>query len=88
MSKIIIESHNAAPDQNSTWSGEVALPAGSTPEEKCERVFRDFNRVTEEDCERLDRIGYDLPSLSVNDTITFVDGSTYRVLPIGFERVR
>jgi len=49
-----------------------------------DNVFRAFNRVTQADCETLDRLGYDLPSLSVGDIVT-LNGETKQVTGNGFE---
>lgn len=54
------------------------------------KIFRNFNRVDQLDCDRLERIGYDLPSLSVGDNITFVEGddyAVYRVESVGFKEI-
>lgn len=69
-----------------TWRGDV-------PDEKVlrqsveatnDRLFRFFNRVDDEDGERLEQMGYRLPSLTMGDYIAW-GGRTYRVLMVGFE---
>lgn len=62
-----------------TWEGKCSTTNLDT-------LFRTFNRVDDEDYDRLDRIGYKLPSLSVGDLIT-VDGVTSRVDSLGFTKV-
>lgn len=65
------------------WSGDVPLqPSPGLNEE----LFRFFNRVDEADADRLDAIGYRLPSLSVGDTVSY-DGRTFRVEGLGFAEV-
>lgn len=49
-----------------------------------EALFRFFNRVDEGDNERLERIGYRLPSLSVGDLLHW-GGKTHRVEGVGFD---
>lgn len=60
-----------------TWQGEL------DDLRDLEDAFRYFNRVDEADCERLERIGYKLPSLSVGDIVT-VDGNPHVVASMGF----
>jgi hypothetical protein len=50
-----------------TWSGELELPAA--PDAALERVYRLLNRVSGGDAQRLEAIGYRLPSLSVGDIV-------------------
>lgn len=93
-SKIAQEANVAAhkdaalpPYPSTTWTGEAAwTDEPRKVEDRLTSLFRMFNRVTEEDCDRLDDLGYELPSLSVGDQIE-MDGATYEVKPIGFERV-
>lgn len=59
-----------------TWTGEA-------PVTTAEGAFRYFNRVDEVDGIRLERIGYDLPSMSVGDIVT-LDGRSYRCESMGF----
>lgn len=62
-----------------TWTGEVEA-------RDLEDIFRIFNRVDDEDCERLDEIGYHLPSLSVGDVVSY-DG-TYKIVAFaGFKDI-
>lgn len=81
MTTITIWSHWA----NETWEGDLDLD-GLTVREALAGVFRAFNRVDDADCERLLALGYDLPSLSVGDTVT-VDGVRWRRAVVGWERV-
>lgn len=60
-----------------TWEGDL------DQDMNLEEIFRFFNRVEYGDGERLDEIGYDLPSLSVGDYVT-KNGKRYRVEPVGF----
>jgi hypothetical protein len=60
-----------------TWEGILA------DDLNLEEIFRFFNRVGYGDAGRLDKIGYDLPSLSVGDYVT-KNGKRYRVEPVGF----
>jgi hypothetical protein len=48
-----------------TWQGTI----GGEDEPDLELIFRAFNRVDEGDAERLEAIGYRLPSLSVGDIV-------------------
>jgi hypothetical protein len=82
--------------EGASWSGEIPEPA-DTPailaasrangvyEAALEYVFRFFNRVDEGDSERMAEVGYDLPSLSVGDVVTFADGSRWQCAPMGWE---
>lgn len=70
------------PYETTTWEGEVE--DGTT----LEGIFRAFNRVEEADAERLARLAYRLPSLSVGDTVTLLDtGKAYEVASMGFTEV-
>lgn len=73
------------------WTGTVEQtgidPEGLDATELLESIFRKFNRVTEEDCELLDRLGYQLPSMSVGDEI-LLDGVPYLCAPSGWQEVR
>ena len=70
------------------WEGSLDLELGNdaNTEQKLDRLFRLFNRVTDEDAERLEKIGFRQPSMSVGDVVE-VDGQRYEVAPIGFKRV-
>jgi hypothetical protein len=78
------------------WHGlvpiEYATPRDGSPVEASnadavnEALFRTFNRVTDEDTERLEALEYRLPSLSPGDLITW-EKHAYRVLALGFERL-
>jgi hypothetical protein len=64
----------------------MTQPPRMTHEAINEALFRYFNRVDDEDSERLHQIGFELPSLSVGDLIHW--GSvTYRVAGSGFEKI-
>jgi hypothetical protein len=74
------------------WHGDVELPEGEglRPREEwpdeaiCEYLFRYFNRVEEEDSDRLNDADFRLPSLSVGDLIHW-GKKTWRVDGSGFE---
>jgi hypothetical protein len=78
--------------KDQTWAGrvEIAFPPSesnvTTPEAVNERIFDLFNVKDEEDIEFLKSIGYDLPSLSVGDVVTWGDRS-WRVATVGFKDV-
>lgn len=87
-------SYGPRPYNSTTWQGWVDLPENETDAEQLERIFRLFNRVTEEDVERLAAQGYELPSLSVGDQVTLSDPSAstysvraYQVAGTGFDRI-
>jgi hypothetical protein len=65
------------PARNEVWQGLV-------PQMDLEGIFRFFNRVEPGDGERLEALGYDLPSLSTGDLVT-VGGKRWRVASVGFE---
>lgn len=72
------------PARNEVWQGLVPdAELGGT----MEGVFRFFNRVEEGDADRLERLGYDLPSLSTDDIVT-ADGKSWKVEPVGFSEVK
>lgn len=74
-----------------TWTGEVdlaahdSMPNDPTTEQKLERAFRFFNRVTEADERRLEEIGYRLPSMSAGDRV-ILNGEIWWCAAIGFKR--
>jgi hypothetical protein len=51
-----------------------------------EQLFRFFNRVDEPDVDRLEALGFDLPSLSVGDLLHW-GSKTWRVAGAGFEQI-
>jgi hypothetical protein len=66
--------------RNETWEGTVAT-------DDLEEIFRFFNRVEEGDGERLAEIGFDLPSMSSGDVVTFLDtGEQWICKPMGWEK--
>lgn len=74
-----------------TWRGtvffdQIGCNESSSEQEILNGLWRFFNRVDGEDAEILDKIGYELPSLSVGDFITW-DGNTYRVAGRGFDKI-
>jgi hypothetical protein len=73
------------------WEGTVELPAASEGEAALDQIFRLFNRVSQEDADRLERWGYFLPSLSVGDIVGIKrDGEIFdlwRVVSAGFEPI-
>jgi hypothetical protein len=86
MAEITIRSVMAerAEREETTWSGTLELTG--TLDDRLNQIFRAFNRVDYGDGERLEALGYRLPSLSVGDEVT-IDGATFRVEPVGFERI-
>lgn len=73
--------------KDETWEGEVPDPELEHSEAAVlEYLFRFFNRVDEGDAVRLELLGYRLPSLSVDDTVT-TGGRTFRVAMMGFDEV-
>jgi hypothetical protein len=87
--RITIESTNARETEEHipSWSGLVNFSSedlGTILEE----TFRRFNRVSQEDVDYLDAIGYELPSLSVGDMVTVRTARegllTYIVCPAGY----
>lgn len=73
--------HNVALD---VAAGHTAREAGAT----CglESIFRLFNRVNFEDTQRLEQMGYELPSLSGGDFVQ-VDGQWWLCASSGWKRV-
>lgn len=65
-----------------TWEGYVP----DTEAGNLEQIFRFFNRVDFGDGERLEEIGYTLPSLSVGDVVEW-HGKRYRVEPVGWVEI-
>lgn len=55
----------------------------------CETIYRRFNRVTEEDCKRLEELGFEGHSLSVSDIVVFAheENKLHYVDAFGFETV-
>ena len=53
-----------------TWHGDLDLSLASSDEGRLELVYRLLNRVDESDHERLEAMGYMLPSLSMGDFVT------------------
>src|SRR5688572_26158718 len=54
---------------------------------KAQALYRYFNRVNQDDTERLESVGYRYPSLSVGDLLCWWEGETvrcYTVASIGF----
>jgi hypothetical protein len=77
---IIITSHW----EGGRWSGTIELPDDARP---LEYIFRFFNRIEDGDADRLDAIGYRLPSLSVGDVVE-IAGERWRCAMLGWERLR
>jgi hypothetical protein len=72
--------------QGGEWTGELdGVRDGAPVGEVLEYVFRWFNAVDEGDRERMLAVGYDLPSLSVGDVVTFADGTRWQCSPLGWE---
>ena len=84
-----------------TWRGEIPnelLGHGNAGQNTLEQIFRLLNRVEQDDTDRMQRWGYELPSLSVGDFVTLhLNGTgiagpitepiTFRVKSTGFEQV-
>lgn len=81
-----------------TWRGDLDLDRNLSPEANLEVVFRAFNRVDQNDHERMAELGYLLPSLSVGDYVTLhLDGTgpqgpiteprTWHCRSMGFEEI-
>lgn len=77
------------------WVGEITEkdlsevaghPVDLDPASVNEALFRYFNRVDEADNDRLEDIGYTLPSLSVGDLVHW-GGLTYRIAGVGFDQI-
>lgn len=79
--------------ESSSWTGEIDL----ADDEKlslrdiekyglAEACFSYFNRVAKSDVDRLEEIGFELPSLSVGDVLE-IDGRRFEVRPVGFHEI-
>jgi hypothetical protein len=79
MLNVRIESHWRG---GQAWAGQIPDP----PEDSdvLGYVWRYFNRVDDGDEARLAAIGYDLPSLSVDDVVELDGGLRFRVAMLGF----
>jgi hypothetical protein len=88
----------AGKESGTTWRGDVPIGFNGHYISTADNIFRFFNVVDEEDSERLEKLGYRLPSLSVGDyfTVHFPEIAehgpterprTYRVLGNGFEEI-
>lgn len=76
--------------ESKTWSGDAPIKMHENAYVVLERVWRMFNRVDDADVRRLERMGYDLPSLSVGDRVTIEDAGcsfTYVVENVGYSLV-
>lgn len=74
-------------DYKTVYEGNIETKS-EDKEEICEILFRQFNRVTKEDCERLESIGFKGHSLSVSDIIMFENDNTiYYVDAFGFTKI-
>lgn len=72
-----------------TWEGEVTWPEGVQEDNDqivLECIFRYFNRVDEDDAERLNKLGFDMPSLSMGDEVGF-NGKRWRCEAIGWSQI-
>ena len=84
------ESPDESPYDTDTFKTTLAaagINSGQEAEAILEDIFRAFNRVDESDVDRLNRIGYRLPSLSVGDTV-ILDQKVYEVKNLGFEEIK
>ena len=66
------------------WEGTIRVPEGASASAILDIVFRLFNRVDDDDVQRLRYIGYNLPSLTAGDLVTFA-GNTWRCASVGWE---
>jgi hypothetical protein len=69
------------------WEGEVDVPSHYSVPECLEFLFRFFNRASDEDNDRLEKIGFKQPSMSVGDMITLEGVQNYKVINTGFKLV-
>lgn len=65
------------------WRGSLELP--SDDQAALGKIFRLFNRVDDEDIDRLEKIGYRLPSLSVGDRVD-LDSARYWANSVGWTK--
>jgi hypothetical protein len=77
----------AAGRNNCYWRGDCEINADKQHREVNNEIFRMFNRVDEEDVAYLEKIGYDLPSLSIGDVIVYEE-KAYIVKTTGFKEVK
>lgn len=70
---------------NGLWCGTVPFERADFDSDDAlnEALFRTFNRVDSADCRRLEDWGYRLPSLSVEDLVSW-GGKTFQVARVGF----
>lgn len=89
--RLRIESALATSWNESLVPGEMPrcdMWEGVVPDMTLEEIFRYFNRVEAGDEERLMAVDYTLPSLSMGDTVTFLDtGIAWLCGATGWERV-
>lgn len=64
------------------WQGIVDLGEGEN-DRKLERAFRMFNRISDEDAERLEDIDFNQPSMSAGDRV-ILNGDAFECEAIGF----
>jgi len=69
-----------------SWNGKISVDPG-TNDAVNSQIYRLFNRVDEEDGERLEKLGYRLPSLSAGDVLVWGDQG-FSVKSIGFENLK
>lgn len=73
------------PYPETSWTGDAPV-IYLDDEQRLESIFRLFNRVDRGDAERLERMGYNLPSLSVGDVVEIGD-RRWEVAGMGFEEL-
>lgn len=59
------------------WNGDIEFDGD------IEDLYRMFNRVTQADSDRLEALGYFMPSMSVGDIVT-LGSTTYQCASVGF----
>jgi hypothetical protein len=72
-------------DPITEWTGPINVVSIDV-NEQLEHIFRQFNRVDEADCDRLEALDYKLPSLSSGDIVT-IGGKKYLCASFGWEEV-
>ena len=71
-----------------TTDGSSPTWLGVVPDSSPDAIFRYFNRRDAEDAARLRDVGYQLPSLSCGDVISYTaTGRSLIVCPVGFAEI-
>jgi hypothetical protein len=81
------------PGRGFTWEGVINVENDATADQINEKIFRRFNRVTDEDVRLLEQDGYTMPSLSVGDIVAHgpIEGEELRAFVVaiaGFTELR